>query len=178
MFSRLLLLLLLLCAAATLPAALPPAGFLGIPWTATSEVIRSIMLKRPGIKLKSESATKLVFEGGTFADYPTESYEMELTDGKFTSGTARIVIPQGTHKDGAPLSNHQFEAFSKSLTFKYGNAVRSGDAKHTETTWIWPNGVKPGGQESAITILLLYSWDPANFIIRYSYVPGKAGPGK
>jgi hypothetical protein len=159
-----------LCATASLHAA-PPSEFLEIPWGAPVAEAKRMMSRREGASLKRETLSKLQFEGGTFANYPVERYELEMPEGQFARGTVFIEIPSGNAKDGAPLRNHQFEDLYKSLSAKYGKGARSGDAKHTESNWSWSTTDPRSGQKRSISIRLSYSWDPYEFVVSYSNLP-------
>jgi hypothetical protein len=89
--------------------AAPPSEFLDVPWGAPIAEAKRIFALRPGATLKEESASRLVFEGGTFADYPAERYELEMPEGRFARGTVFVVIPPGKSKNGTLLRNLQFE---------------------------------------------------------------------
>ncbi len=151
--------------------AASPDDFIDIPWFASPPEVKRIMEKRTGVKLKNETATSIVYEGGAFADYPVERYQLELTDGKFTGGTVYVTIPSGTDKSGTLLRNKQFEELSKSLSRKYGKGKRSGDGRHTQEDWSWASIAPRGGEKRAVAILLSYSWEPYEFIVRYSNGP-------
>ncbi|MES2572456.1 MAG: hypothetical protein V4710_20700 [Verrucomicrobiota bacterium] len=168
-----LLIILFLGLAASLHAA-QPSEFLDIPWGASASEAKRILAKRPGVSLKEGTASRLLFEGGTFANYPTERYELELSEGRFSRGTVFVVIPQGNNKDGAPLRNLQFEELYKSLSSKYGKGVRSGDGKHSESNWTWPATDPRTGQKRTTSIRLSYSWEPYEFIVSYSNLPAAA----
>jgi hypothetical protein len=162
-----------LALAASLSAA-PPSEFLDIPWGAPVTEAKRVLAQRPGVTLKEESPSKLLFEGGTFADYPAERYELELPDGRFSRGTVFVVIPPGKAKDGTLLRNRQFEELYKSLSSKYGKGDRFGDGKHTESNWTWPTTDARTGQKRTTAIRLSYSWDPYEFIVSYSNLPAIA----
>ena len=154
--------------AASLYAA-APSEFLEIPWGASVAEAKRVMELRPGLSLKKETASTLIFEGGTFADYPAERYELELSDGRFARGTVFVTIPPGKAKNGVLLRNQQFEDLYKSLSTKYGKGDRSGgDGKHTESNWSWSTTDARTGQKRTTAIRLMYSWDPYEFTISYS----------
>ena len=168
-----LLIPVLLGMAASLYAA-PPTDFLDIPWGSPVAEVKRKMAQRAGLTLKEESATKIVFQGGTFADYPAERFELDLLGGRFSKGKVFVVIPAGNGKDGAPLRNHQFEDIFKSLSTKYGKGVRTGDANHTEGNWNWPVNDSLTGEKRLIRIRLCYSWEPYEFTLSYSNLPTPA----
>ncbi|MEO5916001.1 MAG: hypothetical protein ABIS50_17330 [Luteolibacter sp.] len=74
-----------LVATASLDAAEPPSEFLDIPWSSTPARAEELMLKRPDVKTKEMSATKLICVGGTFADYPVDRIELEFTESRLQS---------------------------------------------------------------------------------------------
>ncbi|MDB6152944.1 MAG: hypothetical protein JWL90_1397 [Chthoniobacteraceae bacterium] len=151
--------------------AAPPSEFLDIPWGARASEAKRILAPRPGLRIKEETGSKILFEGGAFANYPAERYELELPEGRFSRGTVFIVIPPGNGKDGAPLRNHQFEDLYKSLSTKYGKGARTADGKHSESNWIWPATDPRTGQKRTTSIRLSYSWEPYEFIVSYSNLP-------
>jgi hypothetical protein len=162
--------LLMFCASTSLRAA-APTEFLEIPWGASPGEAKRIMMQRQGVSLKKEASTALQFAGGTFADYPADRYELDFPEAKFARGTVFVTIPAGNAKDGAPLRNHQFEAFFKTLSEKYGHGVRTGDGKHTEANWSWTITDARTGQKRSVSVRLSYSWEPYEFLVTYANLP-------
>ena len=162
----------LFCCLTSLALGAPPTEFLDIRWGANSTEVKRIMSQREGAEIKEESPTKLTYEGGTFASYPVERYELEFADGRFSRGTVYVEIPSGNGKGGVPLRNLQFEDLFKSLSTKYGKGDRSGgDGKHAQSDWKWSVGDPRSGQKRTVTIHLAYWWSPYEFFVRYSNEP-------
>jgi hypothetical protein len=106
-----------------------------------------------------------------FADYPVESIELEFPDGRFSAGTVFLTIPPGADQNGTLLRNLQFEKLFKSLSEKYGKIERAGDENHTEGNWNWPVKERLRDGKRTVTVHLSYSWNPYEFIVRYSSQP-------
>ena len=116
-------------------AAEVPPGFADVRWGASVADIKRAFAQRPGVELAEETASRIVFRRGQFADYPVDRWELEFGPKGFWRGAVYLTIPTGNAPDGAPLRNRQFDNLAASLTKKYGKpSPQPGAANAAEAT--------------------------------------------
>ena len=105
-----------------------PEGVAEITWGTSPKDARKAMLARPGVKPVSETDSKLVFVGGTFADQSVDSWELLFVGGAFREATIRL-------KSDDPL--RQYQTLRKLITEKYRKPGREEreNAVHRATYW-------------------------------------------
>ena len=105
-----------------------PAGVADVAWGSSTETAKKAMLARPEVVLVSETKSRLVFSGGTFAEHPAETWELLFTGGRFSEGFIRLK---------ATDAQRQYEDLCQRITTKYrraGREEREG-AEHRATYW-------------------------------------------
>ena len=150
-FKRPLIILLavtfMLMGAVSLCAAQNVDGFIGLPWGASNEAVKTSMEQR-GFKLLSFTAEKAEFLG-EFANEPANLTFFFLKD-RFFRGEADLL---NARQMGKADALKYFDDFSSMMQVKYGKTERNGAySKNTEIyTYSWynlPTSATPPGQAS------------------------------
>jgi hypothetical protein len=112
---------------------LHPDGVAELKWTMTAADAKKIMLGKAGVTLESETPESLHFTGGTFANTPCESWELNFRDEKFHSAVILLKPAElwPTYKE-----------LRKSLNEKYRKPGREEgrEGVHQATYWNYAEG--------------------------------------
>ncbi len=135
-----------------------------VEWGSSLDDAKKAMLARPGVTLVSETNGKLNFAGGSFAEQPTEKWELLFTAGKFSEASIRLTPSDALR---------QYEDIRKLITAKYrkaGREEREG-SEHRATYWEYSQTTGKWGIVCDVRI-------PNSLTIRYKDKSPANQPGK
>jgi hypothetical protein len=113
------------------------AGFLELPWGAGVAEAKKQIPERSRARLDRQKSneTHLRFEGGKFASFKANQFDLSFADDSFYRAEVRL---EPLSKDHAK----EFAALKKLLTEKYGPPGRD-ETGRLESTWYFPVPGKP-----------------------------------
>jgi hypothetical protein len=112
-------------------------GFLDVPWGATADEAKKQIPSRSHARpdRQKSDATHLKFDGGKFAGFKVNSFDLSFSNDHFFRAEVRL-------ESGAKEHEKQFAALKKLLTEKYGAPGRD-EHDRLECTWYFPVPGKP-----------------------------------
>lgn len=147
-FARMLNLILVVLSLIAIPAGAQvqrPGGFADIPWGTKIDEARKVMSSKQGVQSgKDTTASRLEFQGGTFAGKPALVWGLEFVDAGFYRGA--VVLKAFGER------SKEFDEVKAMLTQKYGLPVSSSrKGKDSKAIWKFPADLK--NKETEIIVL-------------------------
>ncbi len=143
-----------------------PGGFADIPWRAKLDEAKRIMAAKPGIQGDIDTtASRLGFNGGTFAGKPAIVCGLEFVDGGLYRGA--VVLKAFADR------SKEFDAAKSLLAQKYGQpGSTSKKGKDSKAIWKFPADLK---NKDAEVIVLWNNPNEGGVKITYRNESMKAG---